>query len=305
MSKRLSPTRTEAELPGAQPSSLSAAEFAAEQVARVRDDPGARLALLASLYEAPGSRPESWRPYRRAAAAFMEWQLERQLLNPLLPTGGGSPWWRAVNESLLRVTCEARELALGRGGSLATGSVESCLHFIRSPSAKSWYRAHNAAIVAGYLAHRKLAGQETRGERFFINLVLLRMLYAHALVAAPRLALGWLSPLAPMLGDPRFVMTRIFLSLSRVLPDRYPIGDDVQRYARSENGFAKVLDVGVIRPRLLQLYDWSAEELGIPALRGLLHDGVPAYAWDPEDSEPWNPKPSWLARWALRVLPVR
>lgn len=259
--------------------------------------------MLSNLYEAPGVRP-GWRPYRRAATAFMDWQLKRQLLNPVAAGGGGSPWWRAVNEGLLQVTCEARAHALGLGGSTSTPSVECSLHFIRTPSAKSWYRAHNAAIVSGYLSHRDLAENETRGERFFINLVLLRMLYAHALVAAPRLALGWLSPFAPLLGDPRFVMTRIFLSLSKVLPDRYPIGEDVQRYIRDEHSFAKALDVGVIRPRLRQLYQWSADELGIPELRELLRDDVPAYAWDPSDSAPWDPKPSRLARCALWLLPA-
>jgi hypothetical protein len=260
--------------------------------------------MLEDLYEAPGARPEVWRPYRRAATAFMDWQLKRQLLNPVLDGSGGSPWWRAVNEGLLRVTCEARALALGLGGPSSGSSVERSLHFIRDPSAKNWYRAHNAAIVSNYLAHRQLAERETRGERFFINLVLLRVLYAHALVAAPRLALGWLAPLAPVLGDPRFVMTRIFLSLSKVLPDRYPIGDDVHRYVRDENGFGKLLDVGVIRPRLSALYHWSAEELGMPALRDLLREGVPAYAWDPTERAPWDPEPSWLAKCARWVLPV-
>ena len=51
-----------------------------------------------------------------------------------------------------------------------------------------------------------------------MNVVLCRVLYTHALVAAPRLSLGWLRPLAPFLGDPRLGMTGIFLQLSRVLP---------------------------------------------------------------------------------------
>jgi hypothetical protein len=48
--------------------------------------------------------------------------------------------------------------------------------------------------------------------------LLVRVLYAHALVAAPRLALSWLSPLAPVLGDPRLEMTGTLLSLSRCCP---------------------------------------------------------------------------------------
>jgi len=50
-----------------------------------------------------------------------------------------------------------------------------------------------------------------------MNVVLCRVLYAHALVAAPRIALGWLRPLAPVLGDPRLCMAGIFLQLSRIL----------------------------------------------------------------------------------------
>ncbi len=57
-------------------------------------------------------------------------------------------------------------------------------------------------MVAAYLDHRALAEAENEAERFFLNVVLCRVLYAHALVAAPRLSLGPLRPLAPLLGDP-------------------------------------------------------------------------------------------------------
>ena len=87
-------------------------------------------------------------------------------------------------------------------------------------------------------------------ERFFINLVLIRVLYAHALVAEPRLALGWLAPLGRLIGDPRLSMTGIFLSLSRVLPDRYPLDDDLSSYVNAEHRLGHLLDVGIIVPRL-------------------------------------------------------
>jgi hypothetical protein len=54
-------------------------------------------------------------------------------------------------------------------------------------------------VVAAYLEHRDLAEAENEAERFFMNVVLCRMLYTHALVAAPRISLGWLRPLAPLL----------------------------------------------------------------------------------------------------------
>jgi hypothetical protein len=43
----------------------------------------------------------------------MGWQLRRGLLNALDGEMPGSPWWRAVNERLLRDTAEARAHVLG------------------------------------------------------------------------------------------------------------------------------------------------------------------------------------------------
>ncbi len=233
----------------------------------------------------------------------MGWQLRRGLLNPLNSPEPGSPWWRAVNERLLLDTCQARARTFGDGAEPTTHSAGLSVEFARRPSARTWYRSHNASVVSAYLEHRDLAEQENLVERFFINVVLVRVLYAHALVAAPRLALSWAAPLAPLLGDPRLGMTGIFLSLSRVLPDRYPLPGDLRRYLDVEHGFGRLLDFGVIRPRFADLYYWSAAELGIPGLRDLLRDDVPAYAWDPADDGPWNPTPTPLAGLTRRILP--
>jgi len=81
------------------------------------------------------------------------------------------------------------------------------MSFADCPTARAWYRAHNGSVVAAYLEHRDLAEAENEAERFFMNVVLCRVLYTHALVAAPRISLGWLRPLAPFLGDPRLGMT--------------------------------------------------------------------------------------------------
>lgn len=269
----------------------------------MREDPAGRLALMRSLYEAPPGRPELHLPYRRAALAFMGWQLRRGVLDPVDGEVPGSPWWRAVNERLLRETAESRAHVLGRGGPVSSASVELAVAFARRPTPRAWYRAHNATVVTAYLDHRDLAEAESHVERFFINLVLLRVLYAHALVAAPRLALGWLSPVSRLLGDPRVGMTGIFLSLSRVLPDRYPLRGKLQRYIDDEQGVGRLLDLGVILPRLPALYAWSATELAIPELATLLDGCVPTYAWDPTDAAPWNPPPKRVVRTTRRLLP--
>jgi len=156
----------------------------------------------------------------------------------------GSPWWRAVN-----------------------GTVDFWMSFADYPTARAWYRAHNGSVVAAYLEHRDLAEAENATERFFTNVVLCRVLYAHALVAAPRIALGWLRPLAPFLGDPRLGMA------------------------------------GVIVPRLQRLYEWSAHELAAPGLLDCIRDGALTYAWSFEDRDVWQPPQSFIVRTVHRALP--
>jgi hypothetical protein len=67
---------------------------------------------------------------------------------------------------------------------------------------------------------------------------------------------------------------------------------------------ARILDLGMIQPRLGVLYAWSAAELSIPELSVLVHNGVPTYSWDATDVEPWNPATGRLARAARSVLPA-
>ncbi|TCC48951.1 hypothetical protein E0H75_20540 [Kribbella capetownensis] len=80
------------------------------------------------------------------------------------------------------------------------------------------------------------ADQQVAAVRDDPSVVLCRVLYTHTLVSAPRIALGWLRPLAPLLGDPRLGMAGIFLQLSRVLPDEYPLRESVQSYLKDELG---------------------------------------------------------------------
>jgi hypothetical protein len=279
----------------------TAAEWAASQVCAVRDVPTARLSLVTSTYRGPAGRASRHLPFRRAALSFMRWQADRGVLDPLDASPPGSPWWRSVNERLLRDGCEAMARSGGLGGEPSSPTIGLWMSFIEHPTAGSWYRAHNASIVAAYLEHRDLAAQESKPERLFLNVVLLRVLYAHALVAASRLALGRFAPLGRLLGDPRLGMAGAFLSLRRVLPDRYPLDRDIDAYMAAEHSLGRMLDYGVIAPRLQALYDWSAHELEHRALRELCRDGRPAYAWAHADREVWYPADLPLRVRALRL----
>jgi hypothetical protein len=261
---------------------------AATQVTAVRDDPAARLALMARVFRGPTGHAPRHLPFRRAALSFMRWQARRGVLEPLAASPPGSRWWRAVNERLLRDGCETVALLGGSPGEPSSPAVRLWLAFAAQPTGRNWYRAHNASIVAGYLEHRDLADAESPPERFFMNVALLRVLYAHGLAAAPRLTLGRLAPLGRVLGDPRLGMAGVFLSLRRVLPDRYPLALDVDRYLADEQRLGRLLDYAVIVPRLQGLYEWSAEELAEPRLLGLVRDGNPVYAWPFEDRHVWR-----------------
>jgi hypothetical protein len=282
---------------------LAAAEA---QVAAVRDDPAARVALMARVFRGPTGRAPRHLPFRRAALSFMRWQARRGVLNPLDASPPGSVWWRAVNERLLRDGCETVALLGGLAGEPSSQAVRLWLEFSARPTGRNWYRAHNASIVAAYLEHRDLAEAEGAPERFFMNVVLARVLYAHALAAAPRLALGRFAPLGRLLGDPRLGMAGVFLSLRRVLPNRYPLALDVERYIANEQRLGRMLDYAVIVPRLQCLYDWSAEELGEPHLLELVRDGNPIYAWPFEQRHVWRtPNMPFAARALERATRAR
>lgn len=172
---------------------------AGAQVAAVRDDPAARLALMARVFRGPTGRAPRHLPFRRAALSFMRWQARRGVLDPLDASPPGSVWWRAVNERLLRDGCERR-----------------------------------------------------------------------------------------------------------VLPNRYPLALDVERYIADEQRLGRMLDYAVIVPRLQSLYEWSAEELGEPRLLELVREGNPIYAWPFEQRHVWrNPSMPFAARVLERVTRAR
>jgi hypothetical protein len=281
---------------------VSAAQKSAELVSSVRDDPVRRLALAAQLYD-PRPGRASIRAFRRAEVAFMRWQLSRGVLAGPSAARPGSPWWRAVNEGLLRDGWEAELLVRGCPGTPSRPSVARWVGFMRAPSAHSWYRAHNASIAAGYALHRGLVRDELPVERFFMDVALVRVLYAHTLVAAPRVALGPLGLVGRVPGDPRRRGADTFLSLRNILPDRYPLdGIDIDQILAAENLLGLLVDYGVILPRIGALYAFAATDLDQPELLGWVRDGAPVYAWPYEDRRVWRTDRASLARRTLRAL---
>jgi hypothetical protein len=161
-----------------------AARMAAARIEAVQDSTEARYRLAESVYPRSGASRER-RRYGRAELSFLRWEIDRGVLGVPSADGGGSPWWRAISDTLLRDQLEADLLSDAPVGGASSRNVELWRDFIRAPSADSRYVAHNASVVAGYIAHEALAERELLVERFMINVALIRAIYVHALVAAP------------------------------------------------------------------------------------------------------------------------
>jgi hypothetical protein len=268
---------------------VSARQDAARMVAEVRDDPAARVRLAAETYGLRSVR-RPYRPYRRAVVAFMRWQQARGVLNAVDAESPGSPWWRAVNEGLLRDALEAKLLVEREDAVASRPAVQHWVDFFRAPSAGSWYLAHNASVVDGYLSHADLATREAPAERFFMNVVLVRVLYAHALVLDADLALGRFAFVAKLVGHPRARGPQALLSMKDVLPASYPIDEvTIEQIIASENRIFRMVDFGVIAPRADALYAASARALGESRVLGLVNDGTPVYAWPSDQRHAWTP----------------
>jgi hypothetical protein len=279
-----------------------AAEEALSMVAAVRHDPAQRLRLASRFYDDRPGRV-SIRAYRRAELAFMRWQVSRGVLAPPDSAQPGSQWWRSVNEGLLRDAWEADRVLAGQSGPVSRPAVSRWVDFLLEPSAQAWYRAHNSSVIAGYLDHRHLCTAELPVERFFMDVALGRVLYAHALVARPRLALGRLWAVGRLLGDPRWRGADVFLSLRNILPDRYPLtAISISEILAAENYAGRLVDYGVIVPRLQALYAFAAADLDEPRLLDLIQDGFPVYAWTYEDRHAWTTARARKARSVLSWL---
>ena len=286
-------------------SRTTAAARALDQVEAVRDAPEARLELLARSYHGPAGDAPQHLPFRRAALSFMRWQVNRGVLAPPGADASRQPVVASRQRAAASRRLRGRRPQRRTGAERRRHRPSSCgCRSSSNPTARTWYRAHNASIVGGLPRASRPGRRREPAERFFLNVVLLRVLYAHALVAAPRLALGRLAVLGPVLGDPRLSMTGIFLSLSRVLPARYPLGDEVAAYIAAERNIGQALDYGLIGPRLQPLYEWSANELDEPALLDCVRDGSPTYAWPFADRDVWQPArpPFCCARSCARAL---
>lgn len=251
------------------------------QVDLVADDPAGRLALRRDFYRqygaAAGAAPALG--YGTSEVSFLEWEIARGVLDPVGPrASGGSAWWRAVNLDFLyfgqmaRLAHE-RELA----PALLPWPAQAWLTYISAPGAQTWYRAHNACIVAGYVRRRTEAKLESREERVFLNMVLYRLLYAQGLVEGVEMG-----RVGRLLANPELPSVEVLVHLPDFYPRRYPLTDGEYRELIGkghgpEEWAAIVLDDLLICPQLRTLYQHGATWCRTPELLDFVKDGEPTY----------------------------
>ncbi len=166
----------------------------------------------------------------------------------------------------------------------STGSISS-VH--RRPGPGTWPTTRVSS--ADTSTHAELAEREASAERFFMNVVLVRVLYAHALVIDANLALGRFAFFARLVGHPRARGPQALLSMKDVLPVSYPIDEvTIEEVIDSENRLFRLVDFGVIATRADALYAVSARALDEPRLLDLVDDGAPAYAWPADQRHVWR-----------------
>jgi hypothetical protein len=265
--------------------SQSASVRADEAVRAVLDDPDGRLRLAATCVSSSMSQVE--RAYHRALMRFLQWEVDRGVLNAVAADPAGSAWWRSINGDLLSGLIEAHFLHQGEAGSPSNRVVKDWLSYFRAPTASRWFLAHNRSIVRGYVAHELLARRELEVERYVMNFTLVRLFYAHALVTDGSLALGHLAPLAPLLGSPRAIER--FIIVPHIYPEEYPMdGLSTDDLLYRENWLGQTIDFGVISSRLPALYEFALGALGVPEIADFI-DGIgPNYGSFASGATAWN-----------------
>lgn len=154
------------------------------------NNPAERGNIRRKFYKDYGRKVAGGEKYGRAEIAYYQWEENRGSMNPLdditLP---GSPWWRNVNLKFIYFSELAGAMFENNITSdKAPNPVHKWLDFLKNPSPKSWYRAHNASIFTAAEEFRKNSSEENDISAWFLNPVLYRLMFAQAILEEPTFA---------------------------------------------------------------------------------------------------------------------
>lgn len=261
-------------------------------VETLRNSPEARLKSRDAFYKKYGVEDKADKyGYGDSEIAFFGWE-ERTVLRPPGANPPGSEWWSDVNLWFIYLSeLGGKAYAVKFPKAQLPAPAAFWATFIEQPSSISWYRAHNASIIDGYLKYPRVAEKETIPEKVFINKVLYRLLFAQSLVEGKFI----FPKLAKILGDPRGGAVKFITSIDEYYPDHYPMTEEeINEVFGKTHGLGelsvKFLDDVLIAPALIHLYQMASNWNKQPALHTLIADQKPAYPYGihlPDTKKGW------------------
>ena len=220
--------------------------------------------------------------YGNSEIAFLKWEIKRGVLNPMDDASmpAGSPWWRDVNLRFIYYS-ELAGLMFENNVSEPEAPVATLnwLNYLHSPSAKTWYCAHNTSILGGFERYKAQAAQEESVEQVFLNITLYRLMFAQALVEDATM----FGELGAIMADPRGFAVALITHLPDFYPLNYPLHglNDlriIEGWELNLQGLGiRILDHDIILPHLTALYQACAHWDSAPFINGYVKDGKPVY----------------------------
>lgn len=250
-----------------------------EYIETLKNSPEARLESRKLFYKKYGKEGNILTfGFGDAEIAFLKWE-KRSVLRPPHVTPPGSEWWSSVNLWFIYLSeLGGKAFEIGYPKNLLPAPSKAWVDFIEEPSASSWYKAHNASIIEGYLKYPHLAQKEPLPEKVFINMVLYRLLYAQSMVEGDFL----FSKLGKILGDPRGGTVKFITGLDAFYPKHYPLTwEEIKKVMGHTHNIEELgvqfMDDVLIEPELTHLYKQASEWNNQPALNNLIKNHRPSY----------------------------
>lgn len=249
------------------------------QIQEWSDCPQTRYNSRVEFYKKYGFSTRNHYGYGNAELAFLRWAISRGVLNHSEnDEKPGSLWWKKIHDRhLFYSESAAAKFEQNPGNTSPVVPVQMWLDYFKNPNVSSWYRAHNSSIIQGFLDSRNEAYKETDLERWFINIVLSRLLFAQVLVERKTV----LGKFARWVADPQKQTIDYLVNKEGLYPTAYPLKNDLVNFKRSKAcqnaDLMKIFDKKLIMPRVSTIYEHCALLNNSPSLVKFLKGNTPIY----------------------------
>ncbi len=234
----------------------------------VENSPEGRLALRKAFYTKYGFSRLAKYGYGQSEIDFIEWEIKRGVLNSTdHNTNKGSNWWRKMNMQIMYDSEFARELFESKSNDLDVyTSIQNWLNYLHTPNSKTWYQAHNGSVTMACYKFSQEIEIESKYEKRFIKDVLMRVLFAQAMVEGRGFAFG---TLGKILANPLFPAVKIITGRQKFYPIRYPLiqEDYINSSISIEDHIRNFVKKYVFDKNEKKLFEFASELIGITKMK--------------------------------------